>query len=184
MGLDMYLYKRSYVKNWNYMRSEERHQITVSRDGKPLADIKPERISHIIEQVAYWRKANQIHKWFVDNVQGGVDECQESHVSKEQLAELVGLCKQVLNTVETVPGAVHTGTMYYPDGKVVEQTKEGVVVAQVGLAEELLPTASGFFFGGTDYDEYYLEDLKHTIEQIEPLLSEDGDDDFYYRSSW
>ena len=35
------------------------------------------------------------------------------------------------------------------------------------LAEELLPTVSGFFFGSTDYDEWYFEDVeavKHYIE--------------------
>ena len=26
-------------------------------------------------QIASWRKANAIHKWFVDNVQDGVDDC-------------------------------------------------------------------------------------------------------------
>ena len=29
------------------------------------------------------------------------------------------------------------------------------------LAEELLPTRSGFFFGSTDYDEWYFEDIKY-----------------------
>ena len=42
--------------------------------------------------VAYWRKANQIHSWFVQNVQGGEDECQPHHVSREQLRDLRDLC--------------------------------------------------------------------------------------------
>lgn len=54
-----------------------------------------------------------------------------------------------------------------------------------GLARELLPTQSGFFFGGTDYDEYYFQDLEYTKERITLLL---GDEyrawDFSYRSSW
>ena len=41
------------------------------------------------EEVGYWRKANQIHKWFVDNVQDGVDDCGEYKVTKEQLIETV-----------------------------------------------------------------------------------------------
>lgn len=45
---------------------------------------------------AYWRKANAIHKWFVDNVQGGNDQCQLSYVSREQLQKLYNLCSEVL----------------------------------------------------------------------------------------
>ena len=33
----------------------------------------------------YWRKSNQIHQWFVENVQGGRDNCEEYSVSLDQL---------------------------------------------------------------------------------------------------
>ena len=46
--------------------------------------------------VAYWRKSNMIHKWFVDNVQDGKDNCDEYPVSHEKLRELQGLCTQVI----------------------------------------------------------------------------------------
>lgn len=183
MGLDMYLDRHSCVKNWDHTKPEHRHTITVSRGGKVREDIKPDRISTIIEEVAYWRKANAIHKWFVDQCQGGTDDCRQAYVSRDQLAELVGLCKQVLGSLETVKGQIHTGTSYYPDGRVVKNMRPGQVVAQPGLAEKLLPTRSGFFFGSTDYDEGYLEDLKSTVEQLEPLLT-DEDGEFYYHSSW
>ena len=49
----------------------------------------------------YWRKANQIHAWFVANVQGGDDDCREYDVTSEQLTELRGLCRQVLKTKNT-----------------------------------------------------------------------------------
>lgn len=51
-------------------------------------------------------------------------------------------------------------------------------------ASELLPTQSGFFFGGTDYDQYYFDDLIDTEKMLTGLLQEDDDDDFYYHSSW
>lgn len=154
MGLDMYLYKKTYVKNWNHMSESERHEISVNRGGKPVTHIKPERISNIVEEVGYWRKSNQIHNWFVENVQEGVDNCQESYVDPEKLRELLSVCKQVK-----------------------EDTSQ---------AEVLLPTQSGFFFGGTDYDEWYFKDIDDTIELLEGLVNEDGFDqsDFYYQSSW
>lgn len=47
-------------------------------------------------QVAYWRKANQIHKWFVDHVQNGKDDCGDYYVSREQLQLLLDTCKILL----------------------------------------------------------------------------------------
>ena len=52
------------------------------------------------------------------------------------------------------------------------------------LSETKLPTQGGFFFGSTDYDEYYESDLKHTIEVIDYCLSLPSDYDFVYHSSW
>lgn len=183
MGLDMYLKKKTYVRNWDHMKPEQRHVITVSKGGSLASGIKTDRISEITEDVAYWRKANAIHRWFVQKVQNGNDDCGDYYVSKEQLQELVDLCKQVLSTVETADGAVHTGTVYDQTG-VHEQYKLGKVVAQQGIAQKLLPTQGGFFFGSTDYNEYYLEDLRETVSQIEPLLTEEGEGSFYYHSSW
>jgi len=55
------------------------------------------------------------------------------------------------------------------------------------LAEELLPSTEGFFFGGTDYDDYYFEEVERTIEIIEnaiKLAENEPFSDFYYQSSW
>lgn len=46
-------------------------------------------------EIAYWRKANQIHKWFVDNVQNGVDDCGKYEVSTEQLQKLYDVVNEV-----------------------------------------------------------------------------------------
>ena len=40
------------------------------------------------------------------------------------------------------------------------------VLADHSLANELLPTQSGFFFGGTDYDEMYFDDVKDCLKQM------------------
>ena len=61
-----------------------------------------------------------------------------------------------------------------------------------GVAAETLPTQSGFFFGGNDYDEYYFSVIDDTIKIVEDLLkdtipSEHGGYlpyDIIYRSSW
>lgn len=103
--------------------------------------------------VGYWRKANAIHNWFVQNLANGVDECQEIYVEREQLKELRDTANEVLTHIHTAP--------------------------------QLLPTASGFFFGGTEYDEWYVEGLKETVEILDRVLKDVPKDwEFYYRASW
>jgi hypothetical protein len=51
-------------------------------------------------------------------------------------------------------------------------------------ASETLPTASGFFFGGTEYDEWYFDSLVNTIEIIDAALKLPDSWDFEYQSSW
>jgi len=95
MGLDMSLHKKTYVKNWNHTKPEERYQITIKKGGK-TTKIDTNKIIYIEEEVMDWRKSNQIHKWFVDNVQDGEDDCKDHAVSYEQLEELLDLIKKVL----------------------------------------------------------------------------------------
>jgi hypothetical protein len=153
MGLDMYLRKKTYVKNWDFTEEKDKYEITVKKGGEPAEDIKTDRISYITESVGYWRKANEIHRWFVENVQDGNDDCREYYVDKKQLQELLDICKTVKENREN--------------------------------AENLLPTQDGFFFGGTEYDDYYFEDIDNTIKILEDILNEDTKcSDYYYQSSW
>jgi hypothetical protein len=58
------------------------------------------------------------------------------------------------------------------------------VLANKSKAEELLPTQDGFFFGDTEYDQWYYSDLTDTVEILENCLKMDDDWEFYYQSSW
>ena len=150
MGLDMYLNKHTYVQQWEHQKPEEKYKVEVTKGGEPTS-INPKKIKYIIEEAGYWRKQNQIHQWFVENVQDGVDNCGEYYVSAEKLRELLALCKAVQNQPE--------------------------------VAEEVLPTASGFFFGGTEYDEWYYKDIENTIQILNEALA-DTNGEYYYSSSW
>ena len=151
MGLDMYLYKKSYLLSGDWIKEEARESVTITKGGQPHPNIKSDRVKYIIEEVGYWRKANAIHKWFVDNIQNGVDDCGIYNVTTSQLEDLLSLCKTVLEDKDKAP--------------------------------ELLPAQSGFFFGNTDYDEWYYRDLEDTIKIIEDCLS-DSNAEFQYSSSW
>lgn len=113
MGLDMYLTKRTYVKNWDFMEDKEKHKITILKGGEPVKNIKPERISEVIEQVAYWRKANQIHAWFVKNIQKGNDDCGEYPVSAEAIKGLVEICKIILQNPEAAKDLLPTQSGFF-----------------------------------------------------------------------
>ena len=154
MGLDMYLSKKTYVKQWDHTAPEDKYEVEVTKGGVLFNGIKPDRVKYIEEEVGYWRKANQIHNWFVNNVQNGNDNCGEYYVSDSSLKELLNVCKKV--------------------------------DADNSLASKLLPTADGFFFGSTIYDEWYFEDIKNTIQILESVLNEESTADvhFSYSSSW
>jgi hypothetical protein len=51
----------------------------------------------IFHEVAYWRKFNALHNWFVSRVQDGVDECQLSEIDEETLIELIDDLRAVSN---------------------------------------------------------------------------------------
>lgn len=98
MGLDMYLVKRHYVQRWAHQSPEEQFEVTVKRGDVAYDAIKMERVTEIVEQVAYWRKANAVHAWFVKNVQDGQDDCRDYYVSREQLMELLSLAQEALTS--------------------------------------------------------------------------------------
>jgi hypothetical protein len=51
-------------------------------------------------------------------------------------------------------------------------------------ADGLLPTSAGFFFGSTEYDEWYFGGIDETIEIIEMALAMPEEWEFQYHSSW
>ncbi len=95
MGLDMYLYKKHFMKDFDY-KGANHTGVTVTTNDEVHPDIKPERVTYILEEVVYWRKANQVHGWFVENVQKGEDNGATYHVEREQLERLRDTAKEVL----------------------------------------------------------------------------------------
>lgn len=162
MGLDMYLYLRKYesVSHWS-KDSNERKEGFYPPELKELGDkiFESNFMSKTTEyQVAYWRKANAVHQYFIDNCAEGVDDCKPIWVGIEDLKKLVTICREII----------------------ADPTK----------AQEKLPTQTGFFFGSAKYDEYYLQDLEDTVEQLEPIIKfmekqENREKyDIIYEASW
>lgn len=163
MGLDMYLTKRTYIGA--YYNDEVKGDLNITKNDFPV-NVKFNRLESIIERVGYWRKANQIHGWFVENVQDGVDDCRDYLVTQQKLEALLADIDTVLNAKGT---------------PLEEEVVEGT-----------MPSTSGCFFGSTEIDEWYWEELETTKEMITKILAEIQEDatnpsmwaDYYYQSSW
>jgi archaellum component FlaF (FlaF/FlaG flagellin family) len=129
--------------------------------------------------------SNPINNWFVENVQEGIDECQDSIVSKEKIEELLNICNEVLNSIELIDGKIENGQRY-EEGKWIPILVDGQFIKDSSVAEKLLPTSSGCFFGSTDYNEYYVSDIISTIKKLEKILNEFDfeNNQLIYSSSW
>ena len=172
MGLDMYL-DRKRVLSWE-------DQIKMKEEMKvenPVISVE--------EEVAYWRKANQINKFFMKRDIDG--EGRQAKVDINDLKELLKICKRLKRELKLVDGKIHTGTKYTKEGGVEEMYADGKIIANKELAEELLPTEAGFFFGSTDYDEWYYKQIVETIPVLEKIISEHNDAydmEYSYYASW
>jgi hypothetical protein len=182
MGLDMYLSKKTYVKQWEHNKPEEQFEVNVKRGGKPFKKIEPSRVSYVTEELMYWRKANQIHGWFVHNTQEVVEEVKY-YVTKEDLQNLLDVCKQVLD----VMGKSKMKTVQVRSGwSGGEETYSDVETYDCeDEIRELLPPTEGFFYGSYEIDEWYKNNIEETVEFLErELPKSDEHDDFEYYASW
>jgi hypothetical protein len=166
MGLDMYLNVSERIESHDYSRGynettrteNPKYNTIVETVGMKVRDNIAASVA--VEYTAiYWRKANQIHGWFVNELADGVDECQRIPVTRDNLVELHGICGQLIDTRSTE------------------------------LANELLPPTPGFFFGAYEIDDYYWRDIEETHEQLTELLDEITEDNRWnynieYQASW
>ena len=161
MGLDMYL-----------QRSKEMSE-------KAFADA----YENISSGVVYWRKANAIHKFFCDNgtlEKGGHEQVGYYYIDRQDLMKLLDRIHVITSDKIKVEDI-----SYYDLEKGGNVTETVEYKLNISAAEELLPTASGFFFGGTDYDYWYFRDLQRTADLIKRELTDNpSQETWFYYASW
>jgi hypothetical protein len=179
----MYLNKKTYIGNV-YKDSKDRIKLS---SGLIKLGIKEEKLTSVTEQAAYWRKNNQIHAWFVKNIQGGKDDCAEYTVSRSSLQNLLDTVNEVIRDSKLIDGKVTNGYSF-KDGKEIPNIQEGKIIEDPSAAIALLPVQEGFFFGSAEYNEWYLDGLKYTQKVLTELLESHNEDnpwiDYTYQSSW
>ena len=166
MGLDMYLDVR--VKMYPVYglgeRADTPAMTAVKRAVPGLTDCECGDLGYVTVTVegAYWRKANAIHRWFVENCQGGVDECQETYVERDQLEELIAVCRRAKTqpdkTTEILP------------------TRGGFFFGGVDIDE--------WYWQDVDSTIDQLTSLLKNSKKLEDVIEDRAYVDFYYRSSW
>jgi hemerythrin-like domain-containing protein len=149
----------------------------------------------------YFRKVNFVYAFFAPYL-----EDERCIVTKDLVEELVENCKQViaagqkakvLNENEEINPLLYY--QYKDDENWINITKERrdeeeariakltetLSTEWVELAEELLPTQAGFFFGSTDYTPYYLADVVDVKNQFTKLLADWKEGEVVYNvMSW
>lgn len=194
MGLDMFLWKMKKQKGKTF---DEVMEIKRKLDNEEIKGVEKENLKmymfhtkleninyeydSLFKEIYYWRKANAIHQWFVDNIQNGNDDCEDYRVTQKDLQILIDTLKEVYNSLcnkEMITKKVQDGSIEYETKVFKEEDLE--------IAKQLLPTQEGFFFGGTQYDEYYFEDIKQTLNDLQ-IINEcfDFENNYLiYGSSW
>ena len=155
-------------------------------------------------EVAYWRKANQIRQWFVNHIEefNEDDNCEYYNVTKELLERLIIDCHCVLlsrkgvevddklkKKMDKVKTLSERGVGGEKDGakETLEKMERKYGLSGVTVKpEEIMPTSSGFFFGSTDYDDWYYNTLENTIEMCQKVIDETNWDTevVVYTESW
>lgn len=168
MGLDMYLYLEKEEYKSPYTTSPEDTDLKLEypesmqkiQDNLNHMGIIPSVERRTRYKVGYWRKANAIHKWFVDTFVDGEDDCKPIYCDIDELKELLKKCIKIKITPT--------------------------------CAKTELPTTDGFFFGGTEYDDWYYDRIDDTITILTAVIrfikeqEAKGDDGWtvVYEASW
>ena len=112
------------------------------------------------QESMYFRKFNFIYKYFENSL-----DCNEQcWVDRCELEDIAQSCKDILAIYD----------------KTAEDNSNAIK-----LAKELLPTTNGFFFGNTDYNEFYFQQLEDALDTIEHFLGNLKKDEYVYvQMSW
>lgn len=149
MGLDMTLYRKTCVgpPEWG--------DATIELKAKDSARDKElrKRARFVIEEVSYWRKANAIHGWFIDNCATGVDECQPIRVEREHLEGLLRVLKEVEADHSKAPELLPTRRGFFFGGYDYDDYYWEYVQRTIGIIEkELNDTEHEMFCVEWEYD--------------------------------
>ena len=111
----------------------------------------------VFTQVARIVKANQILRWFVENVMSGKMDKEHHEVTKGQLEQLACACRCVRETIIQVNNGDSENPQFSVDENVAKQ--------HLPLIE-----TPGLFFGTNQYGAVYAADVIRTLQAVKRIL--------------
>jgi len=108
MGLDMYINRcnRTMHTPQQLVELDNEDKDPTAEELKPFQPLRKyeylENVYSIFHEVAYWRKFNALHNWFVENLQNGVDDCGTYEISRSLLDKLLVDIDKTLNGETTL----------------------------------------------------------------------------------
>ena len=146
-------------------------------------------------ELAYFRKCNQIHGWFLKHcIAREYGEPRDWNgdmfpITREDLVKLHTELKFILEHCTLRPGIVRNGYTYkelFGKKRRINNYEWGKKIRNKKLAKEFFPTTEGFFFGSYEYDELYRDQLEETEKDIAKILKEVDFDKYnvYYWGWW
>ena len=133
--------------------------------------------------------------WKHRQVEGTVDLRSEGRRINVDVSKISTICEQVGSwrkanhihnwfVTHVQKGEDDCGRYCIGQDKIAELLKVcRTVLSHRERAEELLPCASGFFFGDTAYDQWYFGDIEETVAILKEA-QRDTSNGYYYSSSW
>jgi hypothetical protein len=139
MGLDMYLTAKRYFKDTEYDTHTKVIESVLPEIKQIPLDSYKSNINSVTVEVGSWRKANQIHHWFLVNLDIEHDDGRSVDVSGEELKSLKEACEKVLKErwlakelLPTCQGFFFGSSVY--DDYYFENLKETVKIIDIALA--------------------------------------------------
>ena len=109
----MYLYAKKYFSRYN-----ENDKVIVKKITASTKDLEfMGEFRELSFEFMYWRKANHIHRWFVEKIQNRINDCKEYHISIEQLEELKEACFEALQSPEKAHEVLPTSSGFFFGGE-------------------------------------------------------------------
>lgn len=159
MGLDMYLYNMKKQENKNFL---ETLSLVKTLENEGIEELK---------EIYYWRKVYPIHDWFVRNIQKGNNDSDYYSIKKEDLENLINDLQAVYNSLKDEVGFYKVKIGKEKNSKGEDLTViQGIYIyykdKQIEIARKLIPVPDSVENDGTEYNEYYLKNIKKSLDDL------------------
>jgi hypothetical protein len=174
MGLDHWVIKNYSINQYSFNQYEADFVLTgqinvynsdtiEKRTKNVYFALSKDAICNISTQVITWRKCNWFHAYFVNKFADGIDDCKPILITQDNIRDFISDLQTIKTAFETEP---------------LEKAKQ--------IADELMPPEAGFFFGGTEIDEWYFQSIGEANHVFSKSIEENTDIPFCYeyQASW